>query len=193
MLLASCVQPYSVTEGVPVYVLADHFHSGVLIQEGSSPSYTYTFYTFGDRRWYLQGERGLSAALRAALLKSDAVVAEGTITTGGDVESILDGVRLEGALNGWRFLVPRDALDRALDFVSNDLISNPGAPITRSTRDGFDYTFYESEESYHAFYSCVQFTAKFLNVAGIDFEPVWYFYTNDILRDRLNALTDMVF
>ena len=35
--------------------------------------------------------------------------------------------------------------------------------------------------------------AEFLTIAGIDFNPVWYFYTNSILRDRLDALTDMVF
>jgi hypothetical protein len=191
--LCSCVQPYSRDEGVPVYVLADHFHSGILVQDGPAPSYTYTFYTFGDRRWYLEGRRDFWDGFNAALLTSDAVVAEGVLSTHADVRSVVDGARLQGEPNGWRFLVPRDALDRALEFVRSELIVDSSSPLSTGSYRGFGYTFYESRRPYTMFYSCVQFTAEFLSHAGIDFEPVWYFYTNDILRDRLNQVTDMVF
>lgn len=192
-VLSSCVQPYLQTDGVPVYVLSDHFHSGILIQEGSEPEYTYTFYTFGDATWYRDGVRSFRAGFEAALRRSEGVVARGTMETDADVQSILDEVRLYGTPNGWLFHVPRAALDRALAHVHTEVMLDPASPTDQTTSGGFTYSFFASRKPYHAFYSCVQFTAEFLAVAGIDFEPVWYFYTNAILRDRLDQLTEMAF
>ena len=189
----ACVQPYAATEGVAVYVVSDWFHSGVIIEEGDGPDYTYTFYTFGDRAWYQEGTRGFRAGFQAVLRGSDAVVAKGVVTTDAGIQSIIDGVRLEGRPNGWLFVIPRTELDEALDYLNADVIRNPDTPIARESSGGFEYSFYDARRPYHVFNSCVQFTAGFLARAGLDFEPVWYFYTNAILRDRLNRLTEMVF
>ena len=192
-LLTACASPYLETEGVRVYVLSDYFHSGILIQEGTPPEYTYTFITFGDRAWYGDGERGFWVGARAALQPTDGVVAVGTMMTGSDVTSILGEIRLGSTPNGWLFRVPPDALDRALHHLRSEIMTDPDTPLSQSTSGGFTYSFFGSQKPYHMFYSCVQFTAEFLTVAGVDFEPIWYFYTNAILRGRLNELTEMAF
>ena len=191
--ITSCVQPYGTSEGVAVWVVADHLHAEILVQDEAPEGYRYTLYTFADREWYLEGNLEPWTGLRAVLLDTQAVVSTGTATSSDDVQEVLRGLGIGTELNGWRFMVPRDALDRAIDHVERMVIGEPGTVLESGTRRQFDVTYREAHRPYHVFYSCIQFVADFMNHSGVDFGPVWYYYTVSILRDRLNQLAPMKF
>lgn len=195
-LLPSCTNPYTPAtgNGVSVYVVADHFHAGVLVQEhAAGGGYDYSLYTFGDRTWYLDGEMNAWTGMEALFVNSQAVLSTGRVTSTAGPEAVLEGVGLGPDPDGWRFQLTSDQLRDVRDYLNRQILADPAPVLATRTNGRFTVTYQPARRPYTGFYSCIQFAADFLNEAGIPFEPVWYYYTNDLLRDRLDQLTDKAF
>ena len=195
-LLLSCTGPYTPATGdsVSVYVVADHFHAGVLVQEpAAGGGYDYSLYTFGDRSWYLDGEMDAWTGMEALFVNSQAVLSTGRVTSTAGPEAVLEGVGLGPDPDGWRFQLTSAQLRDVRDYLNRQILADPVTVLATRTRGRFTVTYQPARRAYTGFYSCIQFAADFLNEAGIPFEPVWYYYTNDLLRGRLDQLTSRAF
>ena len=196
-LVFSCANPYTPASGadaVAVYAVADYFHARILVQEAAGEGgYEYTLYAFGDREWYAGGEMNAWTGTKAVFVGSDAVLSIGRATSSLGPKEVLEGVGFASDPDGWRFMLARTELERARSYLAADILADPAPELQTQTSGRFTVTFYPARQPYTGLYSCIHFVADFLNQAGVDFRPLWYHYTNALLRDRLNRLTDQVF
>jgi hypothetical protein len=194
LLFVGCTNPYTPADaGTSVYVVGDYFHSAIVVQRpAGAGTFDYTIYSFGDRAWYLEQSADVGTAIAAALLPTDGILRIGHATTTDPPQDILGGLGFVGTPEGWQFTLSETDLSAALAWVTNEFRAS-AETVSSRTLGIFSADYYTATTSYHTFYSCLQFVAEFLNRSGVDFSPVWYFYTNELLRERLDVHTERVF
>ncbi len=192
-LIISCITPYQISGGQEVYAVCDYLHCGVLVtEELTGGNIRYTHYTFVDEDWYVHGNLDFGGLIDALFRKSPSAL-EISVHEGSEtLEDVLAGLNYSVTPDAWRFHVPEDKVIDGLDYIHDFVVGDEGEEITVWNYNKFEYTFFSTEQTYHIFYNCMNFTAYTLQYMGIDINASWYVYTNPIIRRRLNKLTPMI-
>jgi hypothetical protein len=191
--LISCITRYESDEGLKVYVLADYLHNGVLVQDTlPDGKYEYTYFSFVDFNYYYEGNTGSGDLFSALFTDATSAVHEGTYTGTLELKEMAEFFPYDQTPDAWMFRVPKENIEEAKEYIYADIIGNKGERIGQSKGKYFTYDYLESEMHWSSLYSCSHFTADVIQHMGINIRSSYYIYTNDILRSRLDKLTDRI-
>jgi hypothetical protein len=193
LISSSCILPYKITEGTPVYAVCDYLHCGVIIHEKTPENLNkFTFYSFIDINWYLDGNTGSGDFFNALFSKAPSALEVGTYEGEKELHQVIGQLAFWQIPDGWLFPIPKENLQNGYDFLERDVLGNEGELIDTKTYRDWSYEYYRAEQSYTMFLNCVNLSAYILQAMGVNIRASWYIYTNEIMRGRLNRLTDMI-
>lgn len=177
--------PKSEEERFKVIVFADALHSEIGIwpeddPEGRHPGHLVSW-SYGEKKYYLEGKTGFCGQLRATL-----------IPTRGVVRVHRAGWRFRGGEHlperTWTFYVSREGYKRLLAHVRAERGSTAAVARTEFSE------WYPAKRSYHALHNCHHWTANALRDAGL---PIWsshaiFRWTLERQLDRAERMTAAV-
>ncbi len=187
----SCHAPYPISEGTKVYVVSDYLHNGILIQRDlTNAMYDYTYYSFIDINYYLEGHTGFPDLWHAIFEESRSAVEVGHSLTNEPIQTIVTRLPYAQIPDGWLFYVSEDNIQKGVDFIYRVILASKGNFITNRSYYEMTFNYYLSERSWTGFYNCAHFSADMLHAMGVSIASGWYTYNNDTFRFQLDQLSE---
>jgi hypothetical protein len=191
--IISCISPYINEGNIPVYVVCDYLHCGIVTYEDiSSTKNRYIHYTFVDYDWYVGGNTGFTEFFRAIFLESKSAVEEGIYEGEKQLSDIASHLFYAETPDAWLFYVSEENYQKGLDYIDTHILGDKGKLLGNLSSALINFSYYETDKNYYIFFNCNHFVAYTLQVMGIDIKASWYNYSMDIMRSKLNSLTDMI-
>ncbi len=198
LLPVSCLLPYDITEGTEAYAVCNYIHCGIIISEKvDATTNRYTHYTYANAQWYLFNNQTFDVWLDMMFTGSSQTVLEIAIYEGDkQLKEVISQLKYWPTPDGWLFHIPPEKISGLTNYIKKDVMGNREMSeweiIKNEDIGEFKATYYITTKCYGMFYSCVNFVAYGLQSMGVDIQASWYTYSNQIIRDRLNMLTDMI-
>ncbi|MFW5799272.1 MAG: DUF2459 domain-containing protein [Spirochaetota bacterium] len=190
-----------------LYLVSDGFHSGIIfnflpelynkkpVDTNNSKSHKsyhkYVFYTFADRKWFMEGKMNIGQFFPTIFAQTDAVIHRVFIRDNIPIVKAVNYLRLYGDIAIWSFEVDKENIINAVSYIENNAISSKlKLKEYRGSTTGFLYTFFKAHKSYHIFYNCHHFSLDIMNKAGLPVSGKWYNFIDIILRFSVKNMID---
>jgi len=149
-------------------VLLDHgTHASLVVEEATGRAIRYSY---GDRRWYAEGDTGISAGFQALFLRTDAVLGRRALRAPPDPDSIPD--RIPDLISAELGIEVEHAFPLRIDAErADDLLAGLQAIYDREPRpfvSSFGVEFAPHPRPYTFFYNSNHMVADWLDRLGCE-------------------------